>query len=370
MLDHITEIPLPGRTLPSHVDAAIGRNGGVALPAFVAGEENSLVAATFCQLLRNAHLEPAGSPHVLLQAALPPILSLFGASGTGKTHLARGLVRHWQISRGNDTADYVTAQDFRRQFADAMDTEGVAAFRRRLRSHELLAIDELHRLPPDEYLLQELRYTLDAFEEGGGTILVTSTQPVTTLANVPPDLRGRFASGLMLQLAAPGPAARLRIIRHVSTALDRSLSEEAASRLAAGLRGTACDVVGALLELSADLPVGRTVSGEHAGRVLAARAARRPALREIIALVARYYRLPQKHLKSSSRKQSAVMARATAVYLARELTDESYDHIGKSLGGRDHTTIMHNYQKIERELQRDLATQQAVEDLRRMLLSH
>jgi chromosomal replication initiator protein len=108
---------------------------------------------------------------------------------------------------------------------------------------------------------------------------------------------------------------------------------------------------------------------KDASRLLDDRTVRQPALSEIIAIVAKYYSLTQKQLKSSSRKHAVVQGRATAIYLARELTGASYDEIGRALGGRDHTTVMHNYKKIERERQRDLATQEALDDLRRILLS-
>ena len=369
MIDPITEIPLPGRTLACYVNGAPPSSAGVTLPAFVAGPENRLIASTFCRLLKHAQLEPAASPHVIRQFRIPTVLAVFGSSGAGKTHLARGLVRHWQNSRGNDAALYFTAQDFRHQFAEAMSTRKVTEFRRRLRSHELLAIDDLHALPSDDYLLQELRYTLDAFEETGGTVVVNSTRAVTSLPNLSPDLRTRLASGLMLQLALPGPEARLRIVQHVSSALNRPLSAEAIARLANGLHGTASHLVGALFELWAELPAGRPASAEHADGLLAGRAARQPALREIVAVVARYYKMPQKQLQSKCRRQSIVRARATVAFLARELTDQSYEQIGQGLGGRDHTTIMHSNRRIKRDLQHDLALQEAVEDLRRILLS-
>ena len=88
-----------------------------------------------------------------------------------------------------------------------------------------------------------------------------------------------------------------------------------------------------------------------------------------MAVVAKYYGVPQKVLKGGSRRQSAVFARAVAVHLARELGGMSYERIGHALGGRDHTTMMHNYRKIRGELPHDLPTRQAVEDLRRILLS-
>jgi chromosomal replication initiator protein len=342
---------------------------GVQLPSFVAGPENRLVAATFRRLFGRAELPRSDTVDSSPRDSVPTVIALFGPSGTGKTHLSRGLVRHWQRTRGDDSADYVTAQDFRQRLVEAMDQDAVAQFRRRFRSRELLVIDDLQRLPADEYLQHELRFTLDAYEESSGVVLVTSHRPVTGLGNLTPDLRSRLASGLMLQLAAPGEAARVRIVQHVAAMLRRPLSDDAVSQLAAGLRGTVSQLIGALYELYSAVPAGAAASIKDAGRLLEDRTARQPLLSEIIAIVARYYNLPQKQLKSSSRKHAVVQGRATAIYLARELTGASYDEIGRALGGRDHTTIMHNYKKIERERQHDLATQEALDDLRRILLS-
>jgi chromosomal replication initiator protein len=93
-----------------------------------------------------------------------------------------------------------------------------------------------------------------------------------------------------------------------------------------------------------------------------------PCFKDILSVVARYYAMSQKKLKSGSRHKSVVMARAMAVYLARQLSGMSYEQIGQALGGRDHTTIIHNFNKIQRLSAHDLATQQAVADLERILL--
>jgi chromosomal replication initiator protein len=365
VVDQITEIALPGRSVVSHRGGpASADETRVNLPAFVAGPENRLVAATVAQLLDRADSQASLATSDRTYT-LPLVLALFGPSGVGKTHVSRGLVRHWQNRRGPASAEYVTAQDFRRLFNEAMSDNSVLAFRDRFRTRELLAIDELHRLPGDDYLLQELRATVDSLEERGSIIVVTSTQPVTSLSNLSTDLRSRLASGLMLQLAAPGIAARTRIVQHVSSALGRPLPDEVVHRLAAGLHGTASRLIGAIFELCADL----RKSTDQAGDLLAAVDSRRPTLPEIVALVARHYGVQQRLLKSSSRKQCLVRARATVIYLARELSDASYEQIGRALGGRDHTTIMHNFRKVQRERQHDFAMQETLEDLRRILLS-
>jgi chromosomal replication initiator protein len=350
VVDHLAEIPLPGRIAAGIATNSNGQLAAQPLPAFIAGPENRLVAATVNCLMSGGFTQ-RNTPHVL---------ALFGPTGVGKTHLARGLVRHWQQQFGDDCAYYTTAADFRGELTAAIDANKVEAFRDRMRGYGLLAIDDLHRLPSNDYLAHELRSMLDAYEESGGALIVTSDRPADSLGNLPPDVRGRLASGLQLQLAAPGRAARTRIIRHASAAFGHTVSDDTANELADDIHGTASDVFGALFERwSKTATDSRTV----------ARPAHEPAMPDIIALVARYLSVPQKTLKSASRKKSIVFARAVAIYLARELTDRSYEEIGRSLGGRDHTTIMHSYQKIDRDRLQNQGTQETLDKLRRLLHS-
>jgi chromosomal replication initiator protein len=273
-------------------------------------------------------------------------------------------VQHWQTVLGGNAAHYTTAADFRRALADAIDADRVAEFRSQFRGYRLLAIDDLHRLPSSGFLMQELRYTLDEIEETGGLLVVTTHRSAETLSNLPPDLRGRLAAGLSLQLAPPGAAARVRIIRHVSNALGREVSDATVNKMAEASACTPVQIFGELFDRWSVAPESIATA---ANKRLPAAQRRKPALPEIIAAVAKYSRVPQKELKSASRKHRLVSARAIAVYLARELANASYEQIGRALGGRDHSTIMHNFKKIERELATDLATQEAIADLRRIL---
>lgn len=364
VVDTITEIFLPGRTVASATGDVLGLATGVMLPSFVAGPENRLVTNAVGALVDD---DDAAFEDGVVKTG-PRLLALYGPSGSGKTHLARGVVRYWQEHRGPESAEYFTASDFRRAFLAAINDDSVGDFRRRTRGRQLLAIDDLHQLPDDKYLLQELRYTLDDYAETGGTVLVTANESVSALNNISADIRSRLAGGLVLQLALPGAAARRQILRQAAAALGRPLSAEVADRLANGIDGAAHELFAAVFELRAHSP-SSAGDAKQAERLLAARAARRPSLRKIVAVAAKYYRQPQAVLKSDSRRQSAVLPRAAIIYLARELTDCTYEQIGRALGGRDHTTIMHSYKKIDHDRQHDLGIQQALNELRRILLS-
>jgi len=367
VVDCLIEIPLPGRTLGSTTAKAADRPTSSTLPSFVAGPENRLVATAVSRLLEAGEAAPHEQPGTTIAEA--HVLALCGESGTGKTHLARGAVDWWHERCGADSAEYLTAADFRRRLTDAYDDDDVAGFRRQIRARRLLAIDDLHRLAASDYLQQELRYTIDACQEAGAWLMVTSSRPVATLANLSPDVRSRLSAGLVLGLAPPGPAARGRIVQQASAALGWSLPKGEARRLAAGVAGTANDLFGTLFELQATAPHARSCGTDTIDRYLAEHEPRRPPLREIIAVVAKYHGIPQKVLKSSVRKQAAVTARAMVVYLAREYGRASYERIGHALGGRDHTTIMHSYRKIQRQMQNDPMTRSSIADLRRLLLA-
>ncbi|HEX3600628.1 MAG TPA: helix-turn-helix domain-containing protein, partial [Lacipirellulaceae bacterium] len=366
MLDCVTEIPLPGRIVAppnATADRSAARNR---LPAFVAGPENRLVASAVDDLLQST--SPA-SREATAKRFVPPLLVLFGPSGTGKSHLAYGLVRHWQSQLGNDSAVYTTAADFRHQLNDAIKRQAELEFRAEFRGRRLLAIDDLQHLPQNDFALQELRFTLDDYEDREATVVVTSTLPIDVLPNLPADLRSRLAGGLSLQLAAPGEAARVRLISQVASAFGQPISAEIAEQLAHGIDGTANHLFSAIFEMFAAASPIETSDSERAAQLLTARAANRPTLREIVAVVARHQNVPQAQLKSSTRRQSIVFARGIVVFLARELAELSYDEIGRALGGRDHTTIIHSYRKIAAERERDPETRQTLEHLQRILLS-
>ncbi len=363
MVDCVTDIPLSGRMLMpgdlSSENSAVPRP----FPAFVVGSENRLVASTIESVLQRESTSLTS-----LAANNYQLLVLFGPSGVGKSHLAQGLVRHWQSRHGEESAVYTTAADFRHKLHDAAKRQSELDFRREFRGRQLLVIEDLQSLPSEPHTMQELRYTLDGYDECGGIVIVTATTPPNTLANLTADVRSRLAGGLLVQLMPPGEAVRARIIRYTASALSRTLTEATANRLAHSLEGSPNQLFGAVFELCASQK-NTAVDQNAAEQLIQDRAARKPTLREIIAVVARQQNVPQSQLKSGTRRQSAVFARGLVVFLARDLAATSYKEIGRALGGRDHTTILHSYRKMLHDSEHDPQLQEMLTNLRRILLS-
>lgn len=363
MLDCVSDISLPGRMLmPADLSSAKS-SVPQPFPAFVVGPENRLVASTIRNVLHHQSTSQTSS-----SASNCRLLVLFGPSGVGKSHLAQGLVRHWQSQYGEEGAAYTTAADFRHKLHDAAKRQRELDFREEFRGRQLLVIEDLQYLPAEAHTMQELRNTLDDYEESGGIVIVTAATPPTTLANLADDVRSRFSGGLMLQLMPPGEAARARIIRYAATALGRTLTDETANRLAHNLEGPPNQLFGAVFELCATQK-NAAVDLNAAKQLILDRAARKPTLRDIISVVARQQNVPQSQLKSGTRRQSTVFARGLIIFLARELAAASYEEIGRALGGRDHSTILHSYRKILHDSEHDTELRDTLANLRRILLS-
>lgn len=340
MVDGVTVIDLPSCEGDSAAVFA------APVSAFVAGPENRLAVAALERLLPDD--ESSGNA-----PWLNPLV-LTGPSGVGKSHLARGIARHWTRLVGEEAVGYFTAIDFARQLHAARNDGQLDFFRALLASLRVLIVEDLQQLPQRVFVQRELRDTIDALVGAGSLVVLTASD----FAPLDAGLRDRLLGGLGLRLCPPGVAARRELLHQAADARGVALSDDRLQQLAQRVDATAPQLLRALAEFDLQNSTGQDVAAVRRGPL---------KLKQIIAVVARYYSLTQATLLSSARRKSLVHARAIVVYLARLLTGLSYAQIGLGLGRRDHSTIMHAQQTIQRLAASDAATQRDLDQLQRIL---
>jgi chromosomal replication initiator protein len=354
MAESVVTIPFRGQPLPR--DPRLDGDGPTTVGPFFAGRENLLV-------------EPAIEDVLCRQPAVYNPLVLCGPSGTGKSHLARGIAAAWQGRYPGQRVVSTVAVDFARGLAEAIEAQSIEDFRAHWRGADLAVFEDVADLAGRGAAQEELIRTLDVLLEDGAQVVVTARSAPAGLDGLSPALRSRLMAGLSVPLSSPGPDSRRAVLRQWSKLRRLDLADAIVELLVDGLEGTVPELVGAMVQL--EVPArhaARPIDAVTVRRFLAKRPrAGRPQIRDIAAATARHFSLKLGDLRGAARRRPVVAARDVAMFLTRQLTKETLQGIGQYFGGRDHSTVLHGCRKAEQLLQSDPAIRQAVDQLCRRL---
>jgi len=307
---------------------------------------------TFAQFVRGAsnHLAYAASMAVAEAPgkAYNPLF-IYGNVGLGKTHLLQA-IGNFVVSSGlSRTVVYTTSERFAIELISAIRNNTTPAFREKYRRIDLLLIDDVHFLEGKEATQEELFHTFNELYGNEKQIVLSSDRPPEDLAGLQERLVSRFRWGLVADIQAPDLETRIAILRekasHRGLQVPDNILELIASRISSNVRA----LEGALVKAIAYAELqGEELTPRNLEAMLPEEGKReRLKIAHIKEEVASRYHLKHHDLEGSSRKKEISQPRHIAIYLAREMTNQSFPAIGKQFGNRDHTTIMHSYMKIK-----------------------
>lgn len=322
-----------------------GRDDGP--PWFLAGPENALLA-TACA---DCHARSCGSSPLVV----------WGPSGSGKSLLLASLERQALRAAGACAARRLTAAQFAAELNQAHRGERLPAWREGWRRLDWLGLDGLESLGSFPSAQAELRHLLDALATRGAVVVLTSRTAGGQASELEPGLRGRLWGGLPVGIAPASVEVLVEIGRRYVLRHDWRITEDTVERLArdaCGLPGRLLTQLALLAELT---PERRTLTAADAERHLALRrAAAAPSLAGIARTAARQFGVSLAEMRGPSRRRSVVLARGIAMFLARRRAGLSLTEIGRYFAGRDHTTVLHQCQKLTRLSRSDRQVQALV----------
>jgi chromosomal replication initiator protein len=300
-------------------------------------------------------------------------LFIYGAPGLGKTHLLQAIGNYVQLYGNGLRVRYATVEDFTSDFVTSLRHGDTASFRDRFRGADVLLLDDVQFLADKLKTKEEFFHTFNALYESGRQLVLTSDRAPADHDEFEARLRERFASGLVADLQAPELEVRLAILRKRAR-LDsiHEISEETLVEIARRVSSSVRSLEGALIRVVAYASLrGEDPTPELARHVLASlyplSAAPPLSLDAIQQAAAAEFGISCEALVAQDRRPAVAFARQVAMYLARELTEESLPAIGARFGGRNHSTVLHAHRKIEADLKHDQEVVHKVHGLRRRL---
>ncbi len=279
-------------------------------------------------------------------------LFVYGGAGLGKTHLLQAIGNYVRENFPRLRVRYVSTETFMNEFVETLRAkDDMGAFRRRYRECDVLLIDDVQFMDRKESLQEELFHTFNSLYSSSKQIVLTSDRPPKAIATLEDRLRSRLLSGLTTDIQPPELETRIAILRTKAEREGAVVSDEILDFIASNVRDNIRELEGALIRVTAFASLNRQpLTRETAEIVLADMVAasqpRQITARQILEVSASHFGFSVEDLCGPSRRRPLVMARQIAMYLFRDLTDFSYPAIGREFGGRDHTTVIHAYEKI------------------------
>ena len=300
-------------------------------------------------------------------------LFLHGPPGLGKTHLLHAIGNYVQEYGDGLRVRYATVETFTSDFVKAVRSGNTRDFRARFRDADVLLVDDVQFLAEKLKTEEEFFHTFNALYEAGSQLVITSDRAPRDMEALEARLRERFECGLVASLEAPDFEARMAIL-HKRARLDAvgGVPEATLAEIARRVTSSVRALEGALIRVVAYASLrGDEPTPELATRILGTlygRASNRPSsLAEIQAAAAGALDVTPDSLIAHDRRPKVAMARQIAMYLAREMTEESLPAIGRHFGGRNHSTVLHAHRRVKGDIDQRDETRQAVDRARRAL---
>ena len=313
---------------------------------FVVGSNNKFAHA--------ASLAVAESPGEIYNP-----LFLYGGVGLGKTHLMHSIAHFILQKNPSSRILYVTSEEFTNEVIEAIrnsNNTAMTKFREKYRNIDVLLIDDVQFIIGKESTQEEFFHTFNTLHGANKQIILSSDRPPKDMDILEDRIRSRFEWGLIADIQPPDYETRMAILRKNAETYDRQIDEEIIKYIATNIKSNIRELEGAFNKIIAFAKLNKvdltlSLAEEALKDVIYPNKPKEITPTLIINVVAEHFGVKPEDITSKKRNSEFVQPRQVVMYLCRELTDTSFTNIGKLLGKKDHTTIIHGVNKVSAEIQ-------------------
>jgi chromosomal replication initiator protein len=297
-------------------------------------------------------------------------LFIYGNSGLGKTHLIQSTGNALKQKYPDKRVFYITLERFATDFQIALQQGKANVFKEKYRRYDTLIIDDIQFIGKMEKTQEELFHTFNTFYESGKQIIFSSDKHPNFIPGLEDRLRTRFSQGMIVDIIEPDYESRLAIIRSKAKNTPYPLTDDVIEYIADAIQGNIRELEGNIktILLQADVKK-KPLTLPDIKLILknSLKPKKTLGIGEIVKIIANFYNVDEATIYEKTRRKEIVYARQVIMYILREDFNISYPLIGQKLGGKDHTTVMHSYEKIKQDLQINGTLRDEIEQLKYLL---
>ncbi len=344
----------------------IGLNPSYTFENFVIGKSN--------QFARAASLAVAESPGEIYNP-----LYLYGDSGLGKTHLMQSIAHFIHKHNPEKKVVYVSSDTFTNELIQAIrnknDIQTNERFREKYRNIDVLCIDDIQFIIGKEATQEEFFHTFEQLYLNNKQIIITSDRNPKEMTTLDERIRSRFECGLMADIGQPDYETRMAILHKKEEKDHININPEIIDYIASNVKSNVRELEGAFNRIAAKIKLSGNIDSEfdlefakkELADIVNPDVKREITIQLIVETVAEYYNITLEQMMSKKRTSDIARPRMIAMYLAKNMTDSSLDAIGASLGGRDHSTVIHGVNKINDDIMNSDEFRQQIDSIKRKI---
>ncbi|MDH5104865.1 chromosomal replication initiator protein DnaA [Lentilactobacillus diolivorans] len=296
-------------------------------------------------------------------------LFFYGGVGLGKTHLMQAIGNKRLEDHPETNVKYVTSEAFTNDFINAIQTNRTEEFRREYRNVDILMVDDIQFFAQKEGTQEEFFHTFNDLYNNDKQIVLTSDRVPQEIPKLQERLVSRFAWGLPVDITPPDLETRIAILKNKAKLDNLVIPNDTLAYIAGQIDSNVRELEGALSRVQAysklkNEPITTDLVYEALRGLKLTKTSRELSIVDIQNKVASYFHVSITDLKGKKRMKSIVVPRQIAMYLSREMTNNSLPKIGKEFGGKDHTTVIHACDKISEIIKIDIDIRKEIADIK------
>ncbi|MDD5033088.1 MAG: chromosomal replication initiator protein DnaA [Candidatus Pacebacteria bacterium] len=298
-------------------------------------------------------------------------LFIYGGVGLGKTHLIQAIGNKIKEGLKNSKIRYTTSEKFANELIQSIQNNKTYEFKENYKKYDVLIIDDIQFLSGKTKTQEEFFHVFNTLYEKNKQIIFSSDRPPRSIPDLEERLRSRFEGGTMADISEPELEARIAILKSKAQFKNIDLSGDIEEYIATAVKNNIRELEGVLNLISAKSKLlNKNLSIQEIKDLIDKNliyTRKKVTFTKIIKVVADFYETPEESLFEKSRKKEFVVPRQIAMYLLREDFNGSYPYIGQKFGGRDHTTVIHAYEKVSNDIKKDQQLKTDIQKIRDLL---